>query len=288
MYKAPPKPRCRKIDLWIRWLITYIKTSEMFRFNSYVLFWIMKDQPTQPTLRKIHQHCRMVKLAHGSQFESPPDSPQWRGGWANGYRATADGIPEISYPIMVCHSPSTKPVVFGSSIYHSHTDPDGGKWSFRTWFPHGPTMSLRSSDHPQGGVEDLGDLEVGQLPDDLLRKRIRVVEIVPGARPGATKKKQKRRVEIRVSDGNYGDYSCLVGGLGHPSEKYESQLGWLFPIYGKIKNGNQTTNQLYNGCLAHNSHQPVRTSPSTIPFRAFPMVHLAVGHLTQSVPLSTP
>ena len=25
--------------------------------------------------------------------------------------------------------------------------------------------------------------------------------------------------------------------LGHPSETYESQLGWLFPIYGKIKNG---------------------------------------------------
>ena len=24
--------------------------------------------------------------------------------------------------------------------------------------------------------------------------------------------------------------------LGHPSEEYESQLGWLFPIYGKIKN----------------------------------------------------
>ena len=24
--------------------------------------------------------------------------------------------------------------------------------------------------------------------------------------------------------------------LGHPSEKNESQLGWLFPIYGKIKN----------------------------------------------------
>ena len=30
----------------------------------------------------------------------------------------------------------------------------------------------------------------------------------------------------------------LVSGwwLGHPSEKYESQLGWLFQIYGKIKN----------------------------------------------------
>ena len=24
--------------------------------------------------------------------------------------------------------------------------------------------------------------------------------------------------------------------FSHPSEKYESQLGWLFPIYGKIKN----------------------------------------------------
>ena len=34
----------------------------------------------------------------------------------------------------------------------------------------------------------------------------------------------------------------LVGGL-NPSEKYESQLGWLFPIYGKIKLMFQTTNQ---------------------------------------------
>ena len=29
------------------------------------------------------------------------------------------------------------------------------------------------------------------------------------------------------------------------SEKYESQLGWLFPIFAKIKNGNQTTNQFW-------------------------------------------
>ena len=38
----------------------------------------------------------------------------------------------------------------------------------------------------------------------------------------------------------------LVGG-SNSSEKYESQLGWLFPIYGKIKfmatKHNQTTNQ---------------------------------------------
>ena len=27
--------------------------------------------------------------------------------------------------------------------------------------------------------------------------------------------------------------------------KNMSQLGWLFPIYGKIKNGNQTTNQIF-------------------------------------------
>ena len=32
--------------------------------------------------------------------------------------------------------------------------------------------------------------------------------------------------------------------LGHPSEKYDSQLGWLFPIYGKIKLMFQTTNQI--------------------------------------------
>ena len=32
--------------------------------------------------------------------------------------------------------------------------------------------------------------------------------------------------------------------LGHPSEKYESQLGWLFPMYGKMPKMFQTTNQL--------------------------------------------
>ena len=39
---------------------------------------------------------------------------------------------------------------------------------------------------------------------------------------------------IRSTERRY----CIVTGwwLGHPSEKYESQLGWLFPIYGKIKN----------------------------------------------------
>ena len=39
----------------------------------------------------------------------------------------------------------------------------------------------------------------------------------------------------------------LIGGL-KPSEKYESQLGWLATQYfwENAKNGNQTTNQ--NGC----------------------------------------
>jgi hypothetical protein len=31
--------------------------------------------------------------------------------------------------------------------------------------------------------------------------------------------------------------------LTYPSEKYENQLGWLFPIYGKIKFMFQSTNQ---------------------------------------------
>ena len=42
----------------------------------------------------------------------------------------------------------------------------------------------------------------------------------------------------------------LVGGL-NPSEKYESQLGWLFPIYGKIKLMFQTTNQIRVSWIAH-------------------------------------
>jgi len=40
----------------------------------------------------------------------------------------------------------------------------------------------------------------------------------------------------------YGDI-WLVGGF-NPSEKYESQLGLLFPIYGKMEKMFQTTNQM--------------------------------------------
>ena len=42
--------------------------------------------------------------------------------------------------------------------------------------------------------------------------------------------------------GTQDDDEPLVGGF-NPSEKYESQLGLLFPIYGKIKVMFQTTNQ---------------------------------------------
>ena len=37
--------------------------------------------------------------------------------------------------------------------------------------------------------------------------------------------------------------SCVVGGIPTPLKNI-SQVGWLFPIYGKIKNMFQTTNQL--------------------------------------------
>ena len=42
---------------------------------------------------------------------------------------------------------------------------------------------------------------------------------------------QKNRSQSREDT-----YSSSGWWLGHPSEKYESQFGWLFPIYGKIKN----------------------------------------------------
>ena len=31
-------------------------------------------------------------------------------------------------------------------------------------------------------------------------------------------------------------YGVLVGGIATPLKKYESQLGWFFPMYGKVKN----------------------------------------------------
>ena len=43
--------------------------------------------------------------------------------------------------------------------------------------------------------------------------------------------------------------------LGHPSEKYGPSIGMISnPIYGKIKNGNQTTNQYVNFRPFSNTH----------------------------------
>ena len=75
--------------------------------------------------------------------------------------------------------------------------------------------------------------------------------------------------------------TILVGGLD-PSEKYESQLGWLFPIYGKIKNvPNHQPDTIYSiyiyiwypssprdpFCNAtHATHRPsLRRSPASLP-----------------------
>jgi len=41
---------------------------------------------------------------------------------------------------------------------------------------------------------------------------------------------------------SFASKQMLVGGF-NPSEKYESQLGLLFPIYGKIIQMFETTNQ---------------------------------------------
>ena len=84
-----------------------------------------------------------------------------------------------------------------------------------------------------------------------------VFQISQQASPGRESKKtiekmfrtkQKHHTFLHIS-------VLIISGwwLGHPSEKYESQLGWLFPIYGKIKNGNQTTNQIWCSNQKHNT-----------------------------------
>ena len=53
-------------------------------------------------------------------------------------------------------------------------------------------------------------------------------------------KEQQIRVFLHFDRSNI----FLVGGF-NPSEKYDCQLGWLFPIYGKQWNMFQTTNQCW-------------------------------------------
>ena len=53
----------------------------------------------------------------------------------------------------------------------------------------------------------------------------------------------------------------------YPSEKYESQLGLLFPLYGKIKFMFQTTNQVGSITVSPTHSIPI-VSPPTCPFCA--------------------
>jgi len=63
-----------------------------------------------------------------------------------------------------------------------------------------------------------------------------------------------------------GDQQYAGWWLTYPSEKYESQLGLLFPIDGQIKKMVQTTNQNMNfGYVQIGVHQTV-IFPNTFPF----------------------
>jgi hypothetical protein len=54
-------------------------------------------------------------------------------------------------------------------------------------------------------------------------------------------KNNEDALRMLMGDSNY----SISGWWFDPSEKYDSQLGSLFPIYGKIKFMFQTTNQIY-------------------------------------------
>ena len=55
----------------------------------------------------------------------------------------------------------------------------------------------------------------------------------------------------------------LVGGF-NPSEKYESQLGWLFPIYGKITRCSPRTQMLTRMLMVQMSKHMDMQSPRTL------------------------
>ena len=58
-------------------------------------------------------------------------------------------------------------------------------------------------------------------------------------------------MHLRSSPEGTTDSLVIIPGwwLGHPSEKYESQLGWLFPIYGK--SNSWQPNHQPDTCLVH-------------------------------------
>ena len=64
------------------------------------------------------------------------------------------------------------------------------------------------------------------------------IVLISDARPqravAALKSQRYGATDVSPKRGNSPNFK-LVGGL-NPSEKYESQLGWFFPIYGKIIN----------------------------------------------------
>ena len=91
---------------------------------------------------------------------------------------------------------------------------------------------------------------------------------------------------------------CWLVGQGHPSEKYGPSIGMISnPIYGKIKNGNQTTNQLKvsindtRGWIPAYSSHDWRITPEESPElanHAQPRCHCALQHPPHRLFLAPP
>ena len=96
------------------------------------------------------------------------------------------------------------------------------------------TSRFHHMKHPAFWAAHRGQLQ-GALVSAIATKDKELLAIAPGHSP-------RGQCAVRhMCSWNSLEY-ILVGGF-NPSEKYESQLGWLVPIYGKIKVMFQTTNQ---------------------------------------------
>ena len=122
----------------------------------------------------------------------------------------------------------------------------------------GATMTWLSGDYrthefPRWSGKELGIMEVkkqhkyGRIDLDAHGDGIRFSMPFPSFRNHFENLRLKRNSKNPCSQKTTVSHNLfLVGGIPTPLKKYESQLRWVFPIYGKVIQMFQTTNQIYS------------------------------------------
>ena len=223
--KAPPIPTTATLTRLLC-LVSYF-----VQWNMVKPWWMFSHKPY-----KVAQDIELPWCIAGGPFGSPRGirqrKPCWNGPppfWTSPWRnmSSTSQSSSMFFPSQRLWRIST----FFSRVFSKLFSKNMNDWKRSQFFPSQIIKDLLSISH--GIIVNIGSRSPTSLCNNLLEKRRgesqdRILGVV-------WERFQGEQGDLVILTQIILDQWWSGWWLTYPSEKYESQLGWLFPIYGKIK-----------------------------------------------------